>query len=174
MGRAAVRQATAAALTTAGIPYVGAVYPARPTILQEEDYVQTLNGQAISASKNGSACVVVVNLTEDQRQLQAFTGFAGVNDTNIHQVCLEMFFACTAGTAVLAQQDYDTVVDALFVAIRNNPTLSAPAAIWAAGVYEGGVKHAQEEPYTPDTGLTVLINGTVRFAAYEWVAGSGV
>ena len=174
MGRAAVRQAVATAVQNAAIPYVGTVYPARPTIIQEPDYIQTLQGQAIQESVNGSACVIVVDIPSDHRQLRAFTGRIGVEDTNIHALVLELFFASTGGDAMAAQQDYDTIIDGLFALIRNNPTLSAPSTIWSAGEYREGVQHAQSEPESSADGLTILINGAVRFSAYEWVAGVGV
>lgn len=174
MGRAAVRTAVQAAITAANITYVGTVYPARPTILQEEDYYQKLNGEAIAASSGGSACVVVVHLVSDKRERRALVGRNAVNDTNIHQVVLELFFACESGTALRAQADYDSIVDALFVEIRNNPLLSAPTVVWSAGEYQAGVVHDQGEAYSDDEGLTVLINSTVRFEVWEWVAGTGV
>lgn len=174
MGRLAVRNAVQAAIQAANISYVGSVFPARPTIVQEQDYEQTMQGIAVQGSQSGSNCVIVVNIVSDKRMRRALTGRDAVNDTNIHQVALELFFASVGGTGTTAQKDYDGVVDGLFIEIRNNPLLSAPTVVWSAGEYTAGVQHDQSAAYTTDTGLTVHINGLVRFEAYEWVAGSGV
>lgn len=171
MGRLQVRQAVAAAITAAKINYVGTVYEARPTILQESDYAGLMFN---AASANGSAAVVVVNITDDKRQRKADTGRGAVNDTNIHSVVLELFFSSTSGDAVAAQLDYDAIVDALIVLIRNNPTMSAPSTVWSAGEFTEGVTHSQGEPYTSEDGLTILIPGVVKFQAWEWLAGTGI
>ncbi len=181
MGRQAVRAAIASALTNAGINYVGTVYRARPVVMEEADYVQTMSGQAIDLSANGSSAVLVVNLPgRDKRMRRADTGRGAVNDTNIHPVVLEIFFASTPGSylpddaGLGAQDDYDAIVDALVTFVRANPTMSAPQTVWSAGEYTAGVTHDQEQPYTSEDGLTILINGHVNFEAYEWVAGTGV
>lgn len=181
MGRAAIRTAVATALTGAAITYVGTVYPARPVIANEQDYVQTMSGQAIALSPAGSSAIVVVNLPgPDKRMRRADTGRGAVNDTNIHPVALEIFFASTPSSSltqdagIAAQQDYDAVVDSLVTYIRNHPTLTAPATVWSAGEYTAGVTHTQIQPYTSADGLTILIDGVVRFEAWEWVVGTGV
>lgn len=180
MGRAAVRKAVATALTTAKITYVGTVYPARPVILEEQDYIQTMNGEAVALSAAGSSAVLVVNIPTDKRQRRADTGRGAVQDTDIHDVAIEIFFASTPSSSlaqdagVAAQQDYDAIVDSLTVYIRNNPTLGTPTTVWSAGEYAAGVAHTQTEPYTSADGLTVLINGTVRAEVWEWVSGTGV
>ena len=175
MGRVAVRQAIQAVIENAGINYVGTVYAARPTAIQEEDYEQTMFGLAVPPSANGSSCVIVVNMPgKDQRTRQATVGRAGVNDTNVHPIVLELFFASTGGDAAAAQLDYDSIVDALFVLIRNNPTMSAPATVWSAGEFTAGVTHSQSEPFSSDDGLTVLIIGRVDFEAWEYLAGVDV
>ena len=174
MGRLQVRQAVQAALQGAGLTYVGTVFGARPEILQESAYTQTLNGTAIAESVNGSACVIVVNIVSDKRMRRTDTGIGHVDDTNIHIVSLELFFASQAGKGVPAQEDYDTVVDALVAYIRNNPDMSAPATVWSAGQYTYGVQHKQGAAYTSGEGAAIVINGEVRFEAYEWVAGTGV
>lgn len=173
MGRVAIRSAVQALIQGAGIDYVGTVYPARPTILQEADYEQTMSGQATAESANGSACVIVVNLPADERLRRADTGRSFVNDTNIHDVTLELWFASTGGDAVAAQQDYDAIVDALFILVRENPTPGGSTVVWSAGEYEP-IVHKQGEPYTSEDGLTVLINSTFSFKAWAWDAGQGV
>lgn len=174
MGRAAVRTAIQAYIAGLGVSYLGTVYAARPTILQEADYEQTMAGMAVAASVNGSACVAVVNIPSDLRQRQSETGRGSVDDWTIHDIALELFFASTFGDAVAAQQDYDTIVDALIVAIRANPTPGGGSVVWSAGEFRAGVAHDQTAPYTSDDGLTILINGVIRFQAYEWDAGTGV
>lgn len=153
------------------MPFLGTVYPARPTILDEDAYVQTLSGLAIEESANGSACVAVVNIPRDKRMRRADTGRGAVQDSNIHEIALELFFASSCGDAVLAQTDYDQVVDALIIAIRENPV---PGTVWSAGEFQAGVVHDQDSPYTNADGLTILISGVVRFEAWEWIAGTGV
>lgn len=174
MGRAAVRIAVQEYLQGLGVNYLGTVYPARPTILQEADYEQTMAGMAVAASLNGSACVAVVNIPSDLRQRQSDTGRGAVDDWNIHDIALELFFASTGGDAVTAQEDYDSIVDALFVGIRENPTPGGSAVVWSAGEFRAGVGHDQTSPYTSIDGLTILINGVIRFQAYEWLSGTGV
>lgn len=182
MSRVGVRQAIATYLNTAQISYVGAVYPARPIILSEQDYEQRMLNGALSqiTSANGSGCVLVVNLVEDQRDRRALTGRNAVNDTNIHSVSVELWFACNGdqqnGTA--AQEDYDLIVDGIFVAIRKDPTLGTggqqPGDIWSAGEYSPWLNHRQGAPFTQNEGLTVFISGVIRFDAWEWIAGVGV
>lgn len=173
-GRAAVRTAIATYLEAASVPYLGSVFPARPVIIEEQDYVQTMQGTAITQSDHGSSCVAVVNITSDKRQRRADVGRGAVNDTWIHMIALELFFASTSGEAVAAQEDYDAVVDALVVAIRANANPGGAATVWSAGEFAYGVDHTQEEPYTSEDGMTVLINGVIRFEAWEYVAGTGV
>jgi len=175
MGRLAVRLAIQSALQAGNLTYVGTVFPARPTIMDEEAYYQTMSGTATQESAAGSSCVVVVNLPgQDKRMRRADTGRSAVNDTNIHPVVLELFFASSGGEAIAAQQDYDAVVDSIVTFVRNNQTMSAPATVWSAGEYTAGVTHNQSQPYTSADGLTILIDGTVRFDAWEWIVGSGV
>lgn len=175
MGRVDSRAAIQAAIQNAQIPYVGTVYQARPTIIQEDDYEQTMTGEAIQLSANGSSSVVVVNMPgKDKRMMRAFAGRGNVNDTLIIPVVLELFFASTGGDATAAQVDYDSIVDALFVLIRNNPTLSAPATVWSAGEFTAGVTHTQAEPFSTDDGLTTLIVGNVEFECWQWLSGSGI
>jgi hypothetical protein len=171
MGRLDVRTAIQAAIQGAGIDYVGTVYPARPIIAEESAYAQTMSGQAITASVNGSAAILVVNIPTDDRTRYADVGRSTVADFNKHLIALEIWFACTSGDGVASQQDYDTVVDGLTEFIRENPNMSAPSTVWSAGEYRYGVKHQQEEPYTSDDGLTVLISGVIKFEAWEQING---
>ncbi len=176
MGRVSVREAVAQALADAQIPNVGVVFPARPEIVQEEDYevpnpLYTANRFAeAAASENGSSAVLVVNLVSDKRQRRTLAGRGG-NDTRIHQTVLEVWFACTSGEAIPAQVDYDGIIDSIVALIRDNPTLSAPQTVWQAGEFEAGVEHQQAMPYTDSDGMTILISGVLRFETYEWIAG---
>lgn len=171
MGRAAVRSAIQSYLQGAQIPYLGSVYPARPAILPEDAYTATMSGQAIAQSANGSSCVAVVNIVSDRRVRRAAVGRGSVDDTNVHDVVVELFFASSSGEGITAQQDYDTVVDALIVAIRDNAT---PGGLWSVGEFTAGVVHEQSEPFQSDDGMTVSIAGLLRFEAWEWVVGQGV
>lgn len=176
MGRVAVRSAVQAALQAAGeagtIPYLGTVFAAR-TYIGGEDYDFNAAQQYVS-STNGSSCCIVVNLPSDKRMRRALVGRSAVNDTNIHPITLEVFFANTAGTAIKGQQDYDAIIDGIFVLVRNNPTLSAATTIWSAGEYTAGITHSHQAPYVGPDGTTVFIYGVVEFDAWEWVAGTGV
>ena len=170
MGRVAVRSAVATYLTNAALQYVGTVYPARPVILSERDYEQTLLGQAIALTAGGSSAVLVVNLPENNRQRRADTGRGAVNDTNIHTIALEVWFASVGGDGVAAQQDYDGIIDAIFILIRADATMGG--LVWSSGEYTAGIHHQQSEPYTDEDGLVVQIAGVVRFEVFEWVAGN--
>lgn len=174
MGRAAVRTAIQKFIQTAGITYVGTVYAARPTISQEQDYAQTMNGKAVPGSANGSNCVIVVNITDDIRTRVADQGRGAVNDTDVHDVALELWFASTGGTAIKAQQDYDSIVDGLVKTIRDNALLGTSTAIWSAGEFKFGVRHSQGEAYSTEDGLVVSIDGVIRFEAWGYEAGTGV
>jgi len=176
MGRVEVREAVAQALANAHIANVGTVYQARPEIVQEADYEApnpeyTANRFAEAASsQNGSSAVLIVNIVSDKRARRTLGGRGG-QDTRIHKTVLEVYFACTAGTAVEAQVDYDAVIDSIVELVRDNPTLSAPSIVWQAGEFAEGVEHEQAMPYTDSDGQTILISGIVRFDTWEWIAG---
>ena len=167
MGRYATRLAWANALANAGLVYVGTVFPARPEILQEDAYTQTMNGQAIEESANGSACVLVVNIPSDIRTRYADVGRGAMADWNKHIVALELFFASQGGHGIPAQEDYDQVVDALVTFIRENPTMSAPESVWSTGEFQYGVRHEQSMAYTSEDGTAILINGVIRAESWE-------
>jgi len=171
MGRAEVRQAVTDYLQSAGLPYVGTIYPARPVIADETAYALTMSGEAIQASANGSAALLVTNIPSDVRQRRADVGRGAVDDTEIHDIALEVFFASTGGSSVNAQQDYDTVIDSIITAIRANATPGGADVVWSAGEFEYGVQHEQDQPTTSEDGMTVVIWGVVRFQAWEWIAG---
>lgn len=170
MGRQQTRLAIQSTIQNANIQYVGTVYPARPLIVQEDDYDETLTGQAIQESENGSAMVIVVHIEADDRNRASDTGRSHVNDFTKHLAALELFFASTGGDSVAAQLDYDGIVDDLMALIRGNPTMSAPNTVWSAGEYRFGVKHAQDQAFNPDE-LTTIIIGTIRFEAWEQASG---
>ena len=179
MGRLDVRRAITTAITAANLPYVGTVYPARPVILDEQDYAQTLSGEAIATTAGGSSAVLVVNMPDDARTRYADVGRGAVADFDIHVIGLEIFFASNPASAttqvpagIQAQYDYDTIVDELVEFIRENPTMSAPDAVWSAGEYRYGVKHSQEQPYTSEDGLFILISGLVKFEAWDQIIGN--
>jgi hypothetical protein len=165
-----MREAITAFLQEANIEYVGIVYPARPEIINEQDYESNRLAEAV-ASENGSSAVLVVNLPSDVRQRKADTGRGAVNDQITYKAVLEVFFACTSGEATKAQEDYDQTVDAIVTAIRENATLGAPGTVWSAGEYEQGVAHDQSLPRTDADGMTILIPGVVRFDSMSWVSG---
>ena len=170
MGQGSTRIAIADALTAAQFPLVGTVYRGR-TYINETDYEANEAGY-LTESAEGGGCVVVVNLPgPDRRYRIALTGRASVDDMNIHTVVLELFFANTSGDPLVAQDEYDSVVDAIVPFIRNNPTMSAPEAVWSAGEFKAGVVHSQSSPYTGDDGTTVFITGSIKFESWEQIVG---
>ena len=182
MGRAAVRTAVTAFLENAAspsaayIPYVGTVYSARPLIVDETAYENTMSGQAVTSSGTGGNAILVVNLDQDVRKRKADTGRGAVNDEWTHGVFIEIFYANLGGNdtqpqGLAAQGDYDLIVDAITNAIRSDATLGDPSVIWSAGEYED-IVHAQNAPKTSEDGTTVYIVGTLRFTAWEWVNGT--
>jgi hypothetical protein len=171
MSRLAMRQAIAAFISEADLEYVGQVYAARPEVIPEQAYETNRLAEA-AASEAGSSAVLVVNLTADNRQRRADTGRGAVNDSRIYKVVIELFFACTSGEAVKAQEDYDVIVDGIVNLIRENATLGAPGTVWSAGEYTAGVDHQQGEPYTDADGMVVFIPGHVSFESWEWIAGN--
>ena len=169
-GRADVRLAIQQYFQAASIPYVGAVYPAR-TYINEQDYITNMMGEAVQ-SATGSGCVLVVNLTDDTRQRRADTGRGAVNDTYIHRVALELFFGNISGDPVATQMDYDVTVDAIVTAIRANATWgSANGLVWSSGEYAPFIRHEQSMVTTTADGMTTQIPGVVWFEAWEWIAG---
>lgn len=140
--------------------------------MQESAYTQTMNGQAITESANGSACVIVVNIPSDIRTRYADVGRGAFADWNKHIIALELFFASQGGQGIPAQEDYDQIVDALVTFIRENPTMSAPATVWSAGEFTFGIRHEQSEAYTSEDGTAILINGVIRSESWEDVVGT--
>jgi hypothetical protein len=179
MSRLAVREAIASYLNAAEINYVGAVFPARPIILDESAYEERMLNGALSyvASDQGSGCALVVNITEDHRERMADTGYSYVNDMNKRSISVELWFACLGDpeNGAGSQEDYDSIVDGVFIAVRADPTLGTanqpPASIWGAAVYPPYISHEQAAPYTTDEGLTVFIKGVVKFDAWSQDVG---
>lgn len=171
MGRAQVRAGVVTTLENAGLPFVGTIFPARPVFATESAYTQTMTGMAIQESANGSSCVIVVNILDDERKRYADVGRENVADFAKRLVELELFFANTAGDGVLAQQDYDTIYDALEALIRANPLMNAPANVWSAGEFDYGLRHTQSVGHNPEQSTGVLINGLVKFQAWEQLVG---
>jgi hypothetical protein len=169
--RLALRTAIAEYFANGKLPYVGAVYAARPEVVPEAAYEENRFGE-ITPSENGSGTVLVVNVPSDKRQRAADTGRGAVQDRHVYQIGLEVWFANVSGNGVSAQEDYDVVVSAITNLIRANATMNAPNAIWSAGEYEVGIEHEQREPTTNEDGTTVFVFGAVRFEAWQWIAGN--
>ncbi len=169
MGRAAVRAATQSFFQGVNLPYVGTVLEARAYV-HGEDYEQNA-AMEYTQSVNGSGAVLVVNIAHEKRQRRADTGRGGVNDSAIYDLSLEVFFACTDGSPIDAQNDYDSIIDQIILQVRGNPTLGNSIAVWSAGEFDAGVSHSQSEPWTEEDGTTVFITGVVSFQVWEWDAG---
>lgn len=181
MSRVSTRAGVTAYFTNAAaagdLPYVGTVYPARPSILEEVAYEQTMLGAAVELTDNGSSAVMVVNLPSDKRRRQADTGRGAVNDTLVHDVALEIFFAnlganqtSAVDQGIPAQQDYDAIIDTIVDLIRADATLGGIS--WSAGEYTSGIDHRQTQPYTDADGMIIFIVGSVSFQSYDWYAGN--
>ena len=170
MGRLQVREATYEYFAEANLPHVGVVHEALPEIVQEQDYETNRLGEAV-ATADGSSAVLVIHIPTDRRQRRADTGRGAVNDSRIHNIVMEVFFASTGGDAIAAQKDYDAIIDEIFTLIRANATFNAPNVVWSAGEYESGIHHEQTQPFNDAEGLATFITGAVRFEAWEWIAG---
>jgi hypothetical protein len=171
MGRLQVRQAVTEFLQEGEIPYVGLVHPARPEIVTEVDYERNRFGEAVQ-SANGSSAVLVVGIPSDMRRRRADTGRGAVNDSWVHEIAVEVFFASSGGRGIAAQEDYDAVVDGLVKRVRSDGAMGSTGVVWSAGEYETGVEHQQAEPFTDTDGMTIMIFGVVKFQAWEWVSGA--
>ena len=169
--RLALRTAVAEYFANGGLPYVGAVYPARPEVLPEAAYELNRFNEVVQ-STTGSGTTLVVDVPSDKRERRALTGRVGVNDTHIYNIALEVWFANVSGGGVVAQEDYDTVSSAIVNLIRANATLGTSGTVWSAGEYAAGIQHEQREPSTNEDGTTVFIFGVVRFEAWTWIAGN--
>ena len=175
MGRVEVRGIIQQQIEQLQIPTVGTVFPARPVILDETAYTETMNGMAVEQSGSGSGCVIVVNLPDDNRSRIDLTGLGSVSDFNKHKLVLELWFASVSGDGIVSQFAYDAIVDALFIAIRGNRIPGPTGVIWMSGGEVGtGVRHQMAQPYTSDDGLTVFINGAIRYEAWEQLVGVDV
>lgn len=172
MGRAVVRTAVTDYLTAAALPFVGTVYRARPFIIDEEDYEVSIAAgtEQLVTSVDGSAAVIIVHIPDSGRERVTMTGRAFVDDKEIHDVTLEVLFSNTAGDAVVAQDDHDTLMDAITVALRADPLLGSPQVIWSSGEFRP-IKVDQHEPYTTSESTTVFIPTTIAFQVWEWIAG---
>lgn len=173
MGRAAVRRVLTDYLTNANIPFIGTVYASRPYIITEDDYDLQMSNAVLAdvASPGSSSGVLVVNMPNSARVREAMTGRAFVNDFVTHNVAVELFFANTAGDALQAQADHDTVCDAIVIAIRADPLLANGKVVFSAGEFKSGVHIEQHEPFTGEDGSTVFIPSRAYFDVYEYVIG---
>ena len=175
--RAAVTNYITAGVESGQIPFIGTVFPSHPIIVTEDDYeMKMANGllQYVTSSQ-GSNGVLIVVIPESGRTRQSLTGYAAVDDSIVHQVELEIYFANPQGDAIAVQADHDTLCDALTIAIRADPTLGTagnPGAIFGAGtINKTPVSVHQGPPFTGEDGMTVFIPSVVRFEAWEWVSG---
>lgn len=172
MGRAAIRTALTTYMTAAKIPFVGTVYRARPFIVNDEDYEVSMAAgtEQLVGTPEGSGAVLIVHLPNSGRERMTITGRAFVDDKQIHDVTLEILFANNGGDAVVAQDDHDTITDAITVALRADPLLGAPGVVWSSGEFRP-IKVEQHEPYCTSESTTVFIPATVSFQVWEWIAG---
>ena len=168
--RAGITAYFTAGAAAGDLPYVGTIYPARPVVMNEQAYTQTLLGEAVAQTTGGSSAVLVVNLPTTRRQRRADTGRGATNDTEIHEAVIEVFFACSSGQGLVAQQDYDEIIDSMITLIRADATFGGTA--WSAAEYAAGIDHHQDPPFTLADGSTVAIVGTVDFQFWIWVDGN--
>jgi len=171
--RANVREAAVEYLQNANLPFVGTVFAARPEVVDEEDYERSLSG-AVSqyvTSQSGSAAVLIVNVPSSDRKRETLTGLSHVEDTDTHELVLELVLANTAGEAVEAQQDHDTVCDAIVASIRADPLLGTGLSgrVFPAGSAQ--VQVTQSMPFTGADGTTVFILAVIRTDVIEWISG---
>ena len=173
MGRATVRTAVTTYFQNANLPMVGTVFSSRPAIVSEDDYETSLANAALAyvGSASGSSAVIMVNLTESKRTRHSLTGRGAVADFTIHDIELEVILANTASDAIAAQQDHDTLVDAITSTLRADPLLGAPQQIWSAGEFSAGVTVRQSSPFTGSDGQTVFVLAIVAFQAWEDIEG---
>jgi len=175
MGRQAIFDAATSYFENADIPMVGTVFPGRPIVVDEEDYdLQMSQGLFEDVSSiDGSSAVLIVNIPTGHRQRQTITGRAFEDDSYIHNMVLELFFANVSGDGVAAQRDHNAVCDAIVAAIRADPLLGQPPVVWSAGEFKP-VDVEQREPFTNSDGLVIFIPAVIRFDVYEWLTGQGV
>jgi hypothetical protein len=175
MGRLAVRQALETFLKNGNVPFVGTVFRARPIIVSEEDYdaqmVNTYLLQNPGLDDEGSSAVVVINLPDSHRERKTLSGRANVDDTDVHDVVLELFFWSRSGDGIRAQDDHDAMCDSLVTLLRGDATLGKPSVVWSAGEFQPGVHIQQHESWTPNDGTGIIIVASCRFQTWEWLAG---
>lgn len=181
MGRAIVRNQVQQFLSSKNITNVGKIYAARPIIVDDADYDLNMSNwlwEQQGLPDSGSGAVLIVNIPSSHRERRAITGRTGDNDTFVHQVVVEVFFANTGSTdpndtqGVQAQADHDALMDTLVVTMRSDFSMGNPQQIWSAGEFQAGVDVEQHEPFTNDPdGPTIFIVSTLRFEVWEWLAG---
>lgn len=183
MGRTIVRSVVTTYLQNQNFTNVGTIYPARPIIVDDADYDAAMSSwlwEQQGLPDTGSAAVLIVNLPDDHRAREAITGRTGVNDTDRHEVVLEVFFANVGGgtatvpQGIVAQNDHDALIDSIVVALRADWSLGNPQQIFSSGEFQRGVDVSQGEPFTEENSTVIFIVATIHFDVYEWLAGVGV
>ena len=139
--------------------------------MNEDDYVVNALDFYVGGD-SGAGCVIVVNVgTDSWRKRLALTGRYGVDDFDIHEVILELFFDHPDNDVEAAQLAYDLIPDQLAPLIRANPLLSAPNEVWSAGEYRAGVRRRQGAPFTRNDGTGTFIFGKVTFESWQNIVG---
>lgn len=160
MGRASVRTAIAAWFAPPNVTMLNTVYASRPKNLPATDFKLALN--------NGSGAVMVIHLPDDSEVRTAVGGATSGEKFNTHHVALEVMFQSVKVDGVAAQEDHDTLMDAIIARIRQDRTLGTGGTpIWQAGEGTAGIKVQLAEP---DVGKqNVIINAVIHLDALEYV-----
>ena len=158
MGRAAVRTAVTEWLDTAAIPMLGTVLRSRPKLINPALLEPSL-GQA-------SGSVIVVHLIHDVEIRTAVGGAKSGEKFNKHDITLEILFQSKQPDALVAQDDFDALIDGIMGRLRQDRTLGAPGVIWQCPDAAGyDLLLAQ-----PVLGAqTVLITAHLTMTALEYV-----
>lgn len=163
MGRASVRAAIAAYFAPANVAGLSTLYRARP---------KSIPAQAFKlAAGSGSGAVLVIHLATDEERRLTLGPPTAAQKFNVHDVAMELLFQSVKVDALAAMDDHDALVDALMVRFRTDRTLGSTngVPIWQAGEDPAGIKLELSEPKLGKENL--IVNGVIRFQAYEVVTG---
>lgn len=166
MGRVAVRAAIVDYLQSAGIPYLGTVFPHPPKMASEEDFfVNSVPGTAAGAT-------IFVALRRQRERRIALGGPNNGRKLRPYKVTLLCFLRSKATTTQEAGDENDAFIDALVSAIEGNRTAASDAIFqWGEGddLYEFDIEVDTGLPRPLRLQMTQVFS-TVDVTALEMLA----
>ena len=162
MGRATVRAAIAAYFAPSQVTGLSTTYRSRPKQIPSTAFKLSANA--------GSGAVLVIHLPNDDEKRLTLGPPSAAQKFNVHDVAMELLFQSAKPDSMVAMDDHDALIDALMIRFRADRTLGTGGSpIWQAGEGTEGIKVELEKPILSKQ--STIVNGVIRFQAYEDVAG---